>query len=133
MKININEDFNEAFPDEAFAGFTLKQCLVGGGAFALAVAAALLLWRFAGIGIVECTYIAVPAMFPVCALGLGRYQGQGIPQIIKEWDYCRKSKRLLYEAGEKPEGKERTFHMKKEPGKKGERREEHGRKRKRKV
>ncbi|MGN0969442.1 MAG: PrgI family mobile element protein, partial [Evtepia sp.] len=102
MKININEDFNEAFPDEAFAGFTLKQCLVGGGAFALAVAAALLLWRFAGIGIVECTYIAVPAMFPVCALGLGRYQGQGIPQIIKEWDYCRKTRRLLYEAGEKP-------------------------------
>ena len=75
MKININEDFNEAFPDEAFVGFTLRQCLVGGGAFALAVAAALLLWRFAGIGIVECTYIAVPAMFPVCALGLGRYQG----------------------------------------------------------
>ena len=73
MKININEDFNEAFPDEAFAGFTLKQCLVGGGAFALAVAAALLLWRFAGIGIVECTYIAVPAMFPVCALGLGPF------------------------------------------------------------
>ena len=103
MKININEDFNEAFPDEAFAGFTLKQCLVGGGAFALAVAAALLLWRFAGIGIVECTYIAVPAMFPVCALGLGRYQGQGIPQIIKERDYCRKTRRLLYEAGEKPE------------------------------
>ena len=133
MKININEDFNEAFPDESFAGFTLRQCLVGGGAFALAVAAALLLWRFAGIGIVDCTYIAVPAMFPVCALGLGRYQGQGIPQIIKEWDYCRKSKRLLYEAGEKPEGKERTFHMKKGAEDKTGRRREHGRKRKRKV
>ena len=133
MKININEDFNEAFPDEAFAGFTLKQCLVGGGAFALAVAAALLLWRFAGIGIVECTYIAVPAMFPVCALGLGRYQGQGIPQIITEWDYCRKTKRLLYEAGEKPEGKERTFHMKKGAEDKTGRRGENGRKRKRKV
>lgn len=133
MKININEDFNEAFPDEAFAGFTLKQCLVGGGAFALAVAAALLLWRFAGIGIVECTYIAVPAMFPVCALGLGRYQGQGIPQIIKEWDYCRKTRRLLYEAGEKPEGKERTFHMEKGAEDKTGRRREHGRKRKCKV
>ena len=133
MKININEDFNEAFPDEAFAGFTLRQCLVGGGAFALAVAAALLLWHFAGIGIVECTYIAVPAMFPVCALGLGRYQGQGIPQIIKEWDYCRKTKRLLYEAGEKPEGKERTFHMEKGAEDKTGRRREHGRKRKRKV
>lgn len=133
MKININEDFNEAFPDEAFAGFTLKQCLVGGGAFALAVAAALLLWRFAGIGIVECTYIAVPAMFPVCALGLGRYQGQGIPQIIKERDYCRRTKRLLYEAGEKPEGKERTFHMEKGAEDKTGRRGEHGRKRKRKV
>ena len=133
MKININEDFNEAFPDEAFAGFTLKQCLAGGGAFALAVAAALLLWRFAGIGILECTYIAVPAMFPVCALGLGRYQGQGIPQIIKEWDYCRKTKRLLYEAGEKPEGKERTFHMKKGAEDKTGRRGENGRKRKRKV
>lgn len=133
MKININEDFNEAFPDEAFAGFTLKQCLVGGGAFALAVAAALLLWRFAGIGIVECTYIAVPAMFPVCALGLGKYQGQGIPQIIKEWDYCRKTRRLLYEAREKPEGKERTFHMEKGAEDKTGRRREHGRKRKRKV
>ena len=133
MKININEDFNEAFPDEAFAGFTLKQCLAGGGAFALAVAAALLLWRFAGIGIVECTYIAVPAMFPVCALGLGRYQGQGIPQIIKERDYCRKTRRLLYEAGEKPEGKERTFHMKKGAEDKTGRRGENGRKRKRKV
>ena len=133
MKININEDFNEAFPDEAFAGFTLKQCLVGGGAFALAVAAALLLWRFAGIGIVECTYIAVPAMFPVCALGLGRYQGQGILQIIKEWDYCRKTRRLLYEAGEKQEGKERTFHMEKGAEDKTGRRGEHGRKRKRKV
>ena len=129
MKININEDFNEAFPDEAFVGFTLRQCLVGGGAFALAVAAALLLWRFAGIGIVEGTYLAVPLMFPVCALGLGKYQGQGIPQMLGEWNYVRKTKRLLYEAGEMT-GKGRTFSLKRGTEKKKGRRKGHGHKRK---
>lgn len=129
MKIDINDDFNEAFPDEAFAGFTLRQCLVGGGAFALSVLLAFFLWRTAGIGIVECTYLAVPAMFPVCALGLGKYQGQGIPRMIREWMYFRKTKRLLYAAGEYP-GTGRTFFMKREPQKKKGRRKENDRKRK---
>lgn len=129
MKIDINEDFNEAFPEEAFAGFTIRQCLVGGGAFALSAVTAFSLWKFAGIGIVEGTYLAVPLMFPVCALGLGKYQGQGIPQMIREWKYVRKTKRLLYEAGEMT-GKGRTFFMKRGAEKKKGRRKGHGHKRK---
>ena len=78
MKIDINKDFEEAFPNEIYSGFTLGQCMAAVSGMILSFGAAFLLWRLAGIPIVECTYIAIPLMVPVCAIGFFRYQGQSL-------------------------------------------------------
>ena len=100
MKIDINKDFEEAFPNEIYSGFTLGQCMAAVSGMILSFGAAFLLWRLAGIPIVECTYIAIPLMVPVCAIGFFRYQGQSLVGIIREFFYSRQTEKLAYGAGE---------------------------------
>ena len=100
MKIDINKDFEEAFPNEVYSGFTLGQCMAAVSGMILSFGAAFLLWRLAGIPIVECTYIATPLMVPVCAIGFFRYQGQSLVGIIREFFYSRQTEKLAYGAGE---------------------------------
>ena len=42
MKIDINKDFEEAFPNEIYSGFTLGQCLAAAIGLAMAAGAAFL-------------------------------------------------------------------------------------------
>ena len=100
MKIDINKDFEEAFPNEVFSGFTLGQCMAAAAGMMLSFGAAFLLWRLLGIPIVECTYIAIPLMVPVCAIGFFKYQGQSLAGIIREFFYSRHTEKLAYSAGE---------------------------------
>ena len=100
MKIDINKDFEEAFPNEVYSGFTLGQCMAAASGMALAFGTAFLMWRFLGIPIVECTYLAIPLMVPVCAIGFFKYQGQSLVGIIREILYSRKTDQLAYSAGE---------------------------------
>ena len=113
MKIDINKDFEEAFPNEIYSGFTLGQCLAAAIGLAMAAGAAFLLWKFAKIPIVECTYMTIPLMVPACAVGFFRYQGQGLISIIREILFYRKTLRLSYAAGEYA-GNRRIFSMKRQ-------------------
>ena len=113
MKIDINKDFEEAFPNEIYSGFTLGQCLAAAIGLAMAAGAAFLLWRFAKIPIVECTYMTTPLMVPACAVGFFRYQGQSLFGIIREILFARKTQRLSYAAGEYA-GNRRIFSMKRQ-------------------
>ena len=133
MKIDINKDFEESFPNEVYSGFTLGQCLAAAAGLFMAAGAAFLLWKFAGIPIVECTYMTIPLMVPACAIGFFRYQGQSLAGIIREILYAGKTKRLSYAAGEygesrrifsmkrqvrRPDGGKKRPKKKKDPGKK---------------
>ena len=111
MKIDINKDFEESFPNEIYSGFTLGQCLAAVIGLAMAAGTAFLLWKYANIPIVECTYLAIPLMVPACAIGFFRYQGQSLPGIIREFLFFRKTQRLSYAAGEYA-GSRRMFSMK---------------------
>ena len=144
MKIDINKDFEESFPNEVYSGFTLGQCLAAAIGLAMAAGAAFLLWKLANIPIVECTYLAIPLMVPACAIGFFRYQGQSQFVIIREILFDRKTRRLSYAAGEyagntqvfsvnrqekKPDREKKQTRKKKD---KEERRKEKGRKHRKK-
>ena len=45
MKIDINDDFETVFQNEAFAGFTVKQCIAAGAGLAAGFGSALALRR----------------------------------------------------------------------------------------
>ena len=111
MKININKDFEQAFPNEAFGGFTLKQCLTAAAGLLAAGITGLFLWRVTGIGIVECTYAGIPVMIPICILGFYKYQDQTPWEILKEMRYMQGTKLLLHEAEEYGQECQRTFRM----------------------
>ena len=128
MKIDINKDFEESFPNEVYSGFTLGQCLAAVIGLAMAAGAAFLLWKYAGIPIVECTYITIPLMVPACAIGFFRYQGQSLAGIIREFLYAGKTQRLAYAAGEYA-GNRLIFSVNK-PVKKPDDRKKKGRKKK---
>jgi len=120
VKIDINKDFEEAFPNEVYSGFTLGQCVAAVSGMVLSFGAAFLLWRFLGIPIVECTYIAIPLMVPVCAIGFFKYQGQSLIGIIREFFYSRHTDKLAYSAGEYRRNTGRIFSAGRIPDKRPE-------------
>lgn len=111
MKINMNKDFEQAFPDEAFGGFTLKQCLTAAAGILAAGITVISLQHVTGLGIVECTYIGIPVMIPVCILGFYKYQGQSPLQMLKEMRYMKGTRLLLHEAEEYKEEYQRVLRM----------------------
>ena len=111
MKIDLNRDFEEAFPSEAYGGFTMKQCMVAVAGFLCASGIALAVWRLTGIGIVECSYIGIPVMIPICAAGFYAYQGQTPMQMASEMCHVRKTGHLSYASQEMDGQKGRVFTM----------------------
>ena len=109
MKITMNKDFEESFPNEFYSGFTFRQCICAALGLLYSIGVAWLLWSFLKLPLVECTYIAIPLMIPFCALGFFKYQNQSLKGIISEMNYSQKTRKLLYEAGEYKPGKERVF------------------------
>lgn len=126
MKIDLNKDFEEAFPNEVYAGFTMKQCVVAAAGLVCAAAVALLVWHFTGAGIVECSYIGIPVMIPVCAAGFYAYQGQTPVQMLSEMRYVKKTGHLMYGAQEIEGREERIFTMHRDMCQKERRRRKHG-------
>ncbi len=111
MKIDMNKDFDEAFPSEFMLGFTLKQFVVAAIALVVGITGMILLHFQTGLGIVECSYIIIPVSGPICMLGFAGYQMQTPLQYIREILYVRKTRELLYEA-EELQGEGRVFTMK---------------------
>ena len=132
MKIDINKDFEEAFPNEVYLGFTLGQCMAAASGMAIAFAAAFLAWHYLKIPIVECTYLAIPLMVPACAAGFFKYQGQSLAVIIRAFFYTRRTEKLSWEAGEYKGRKEPVFSMRRPPGKMPGRKKDRSKKKKRK-
>lgn len=124
MKIDLNRDFEEAFPNEAYAGFTMRQCAVAAAGFLCAAAVALAVWHFTGIGIVECSYIGIPVMIPICAAGFYAYQGQTPVGMASEMRHVKDTGHLLYSSQEMDGRAERIFTMQRVMT--GKRRRKHG-------
>ena len=127
MTIDLNKDFEETFPDEVYSGFTLPQVIVAVTGIAVCIGLAVFLWKYVGIPIVQCTYISVPLMVPICALGFFQYQKQSLLGILREMWYSRKTKILTYHAQEYSEEHARVYTMNRPQEKQGKkRRRRHG-------
>ena len=88
MKIDINKDFEKAFPDDLWKGFTLKQIIT--------------LWKFMKISPITGSYIAIPVMLPICFFGIYEYQNHSLWEMWKEMRFYRTTKKLTYGAEEAP-------------------------------
>lgn len=126
MKIDINDDFDAAFQNEIFAGFSLKQCIAAGVGLAAGFGSAAVLWYHTGLPIVQCTYIVVPVMLPFCAAGFFTYQGKSPVKLLKEIWYVHQTECLSYQAAEQPERNRQVFTMKRCTLKRRGRRKNHG-------
>lgn len=62
MKIDINKDFEKAFPDDLWKGFTLKQIITFSVGLIMAAGTIIALWVFFKISPVTGSYIAIPVM-----------------------------------------------------------------------
>ena len=83
MKIDINKDFEKAFPDDLWKGFTLKQIITFAIGIIMAAGAIAALWKFMKISPITGSYIAIPVMW-------------------KEMRFYRATKKLTYGAEEAP-------------------------------
>lgn len=68
MKIDINKDFEKAFPDDLWKGFTLKQIITFAIGIIMAAGTIAALWKFMKISPITGSYIAIPVMLPICFL-----------------------------------------------------------------
>ena len=117
LKIDINKDFEEAFPNEFYSGFTLWQCAAALAGLALSGGTGFLLWKYLGLPVVECSYLTIPLMIPVCALGFFRYQNKSLAALVREMAWHKKTGLLLFAAGEFPREGRRVFRTGREPEK----------------
>ena len=70
MKIDINKDFEKAFPDDLWKGFTLKQIITFAIGIIMAAGTIAALWKFMKISPITGSYIAIPVMLPICFFGI---------------------------------------------------------------
>lgn len=126
MKIDINDDFDSAFQNEIFAGFTLKQCIAAGVGLLAGFGSAAALWYYTGLPIVQCTYIVVPVMVPFCVIGFFTYQGKSPVKLLKEMWFVHRTECISYQAAEQPENIGRVFIMRRRDIPKKKRGKKHG-------
>ena len=110
MKLITNKDFIKEYKDDAWRGFSLKECISIAGAFGTAVVCMYFLHKFTDIPVDVCVYLAVPLAAPILGIGFYRYQEMGPLQLLKEMNYSRKTAELAFEAEEVREQK--RFKMK---------------------
>lgn len=118
MKIDINKDFNEAFPHTVWKGLSAKECISALVAFLSAGAVILIVWQLTGLPINVCVYFGFPVMIPIIFLGVYTYQNTGMVQLVQEMMFTWKTRKLKYEAGEIRESDLKTFTLKHKEGKK---------------
>lgn len=116
MKIDINEDFETVFQDTVWNGFTGNELLLAVISLGLSGFVGFLLWKHTGISIDVCIYCCIPIILAVNIAGKARYQGMGATEFIREGIYTNKTKKLPYEAEERPQGQDRIFSMKTKKG-----------------
>lgn len=114
MKIDLNKDFEQEYVESVFMGLSRRQrnFFIAGLCIGCCVSAALYL-NF-DLPVVVCIYSGLPAIVATAALGLGRYQGYYINELLMEWLFYEDTSNLLVAMGERI-GAERCFTMKRMP------------------
>lgn len=112
MKIDINKDFETAFQATVWRGMTKREMVTAVAALSAAAAVIVLVWHTTGIPIDVCVYFGIPVMVPIVIIGLFRYQGSGLREILSEMMYLYHTRDLPYEAGEYFEDRLPVFTMK---------------------
>lgn len=102
MKIDINKDFEKAFPDDLWKGFTLKQIITFAIGLIMAAGTIVALWKLVKISPITGSYIAIPVMLPICFFGIYEYQNHSLWAMWKEMRFYRETKKLTYGAEEAP-------------------------------
>lgn len=95
MKIDINKDFEKAFPDDLWKGFTLKQIITFSVGLIMAAGTIIALWVFLKISPVTGSYIAIPVMLPICFIGIYEYQNHSLWRCTKRCGFTGQLKNLL--------------------------------------
>lgn len=95
MIIPINKDFEKAYENDGWKGFTWKQLLIGGCALAITLGVALLLYLKFRIAPVACVYICTPLLGGIIFLGLFKYQRElSLIQLLRCALFTEKTKEL---------------------------------------
>lgn len=110
MKIDMNKDFEKEFQYTLWKGLGGREVLSAVIAFLVSGAMVVALWHFTGLPINVCVYFGIPVMVPIAAVGIVRYQGATLWEMVKELNYLKKTRELPYEAMENTGGG-RSFTM----------------------
>lgn len=110
MKIDINKDFEEKYKN-TYKGLTGGEAATAAVALVIAGITAWMVWFHFGLPINVSVYLGIPVMVPVILLGIFKYQGMSLPELIKEFLYSVRTKELPYEAEEYNESYRRVFSM----------------------
>lgn len=103
MNIPINKDIEEEYKDEFTKGFTLRECIYIGISLVIVVLVGTLCWWKFKLAINVCVYIGFPFAAPVLLFGFKKPCGMYMGKFLKEVQWEKKTKLLLYEADEEPE------------------------------
>lgn len=103
MRIPINKDLEEDYKDQLFAGYSTVEMAWIALAAVMIFGAAYIMYTYFSLPLETCAYVGVPFGAPAIFLGFKKFQGLTIWQYIKELDYERKTRLLLYDADELPD------------------------------
>lgn len=110
MKININKDFEEAYKENFFKGFTMKETFCIALALAIAIGVAAFFTITFSLPINVSIYLGLPFAAPVLIIGFKKFQGLTLVEYIKELIYENQIKELYYDADEAT-GNKKAFSM----------------------
>lgn len=112
MKIAINKDIEEAYKDEFFKGFTLRETAYIVIALTVMIGVTVLLYLVFGLNLSVGVYIGAPLGLPFVFIGFKKYQGLTLSEYLREKSYRKKTRILLYEADELPDKRKEFFVIK---------------------
>lgn len=110
MQIPINKDIEEAYQNEFWKGFTLRQVLFLALSALIIVGITVLVWWRTGLAPDVCVYIGIPFGIPTLLAGFWKIQDLTFTAYVKEIIYAKRTRILTYDAGELP-GDNRVFTM----------------------
>lgn len=102
MQIPINKDLEEAYRDELFKGFTIREVIYVMASFLLIGGVTVLIWKKTGLSPDTSVFVGLPFGIPTLFMGFKRYQGLTAGAYLKEILYEYRTGILTYDADEIP-------------------------------
>lgn len=100
MIININKDFEKAYKDDAWRGFSLKEVICILIALMFLSGVIFLLWKIIKLPPDIAVYIGMPFTIPILAVGFFKYKEMSPMELIVAMRYEWKTRLLCYDADE---------------------------------